>query len=307
MKKIVWGLLLALIITGSALAQSPVAKFIFEDAEAAFAKQDYKTTLAKLDEAEKEFGKINPPILYLRIMARNELLKANPKDFDMVEHLRKETAQYLKDYGEMESVRDQAREVYRVFAEVKPLVIGFVDLQKALNQCDAGKEAKVIFNKRVDELQKQLDEKKKELSQLNEELKGVSAAKEREEKEKIYKQKLQAVQQFAKDAQDDLQKYDRKLINAVIKGLRDVITKIGDQKKYTFILEAPSRESLEKLRSKTENEFIKEGHVLFYVRDVSISKVKSLDYQTAEDLTLDTINIFNKSDTSKEIIETMTH
>lgn len=135
MRKIVCILsLLVLMMTGSVFAQSPVAKFIFEDAEAAFAKQDYKTTLAKLDEAEKEFGKINPPILYLRIMARYELLKANPKDFDTVERLRKETAWYLKEYGNLESVQDKAREVYRVSAELKKYPTRLAHIENLMSQ-----------------------------------------------------------------------------------------------------------------------------------------------------------------------------
>lgn len=120
MKKIIFGLFLVLAMAGSALAQSPIARFIFEDAEEAFAKQDYTTTLAKLKEAEKEFGDINAPILYLRIMARNEILKASTSlDFDNLAALREDCDKYLKDYGALESVGDQAREVYRLSAELK--------------------------------------------------------------------------------------------------------------------------------------------------------------------------------------------
>lgn len=121
MRKIVCILsLLFLVMAGSTSAQSPVAKFMFEDAEEAFAKQDYKTTLARLDEAEKELGEINPPILFLRIMARNEILKAGASlDFDNLERLRADCNQYLKDYGGMDSVKDQAREVYKVSTTLK--------------------------------------------------------------------------------------------------------------------------------------------------------------------------------------------
>lgn len=115
MKKIIFGLFLVLAMAGSVLAQSPIARFIFEDAEEAFAKQDYRTTLVKLKEAEKEFGDINAPILYLRIMARNEILKASTSlDFDNLAALREDCDKYLKDYGENEHVRDKAREVYKL-------------------------------------------------------------------------------------------------------------------------------------------------------------------------------------------------
>ncbi len=111
--------LVALVPVGNTMAQNPViARFMFEDAEAAYAKKDYVTTLAKLEEAEQEFGKINPPILYLRIMARHGSL-ITKEDFDTIERLREETARYLRDYGELESVRDHAREVYQVFTKLR--------------------------------------------------------------------------------------------------------------------------------------------------------------------------------------------
>lgn len=119
MRKLLFAVSIAALLASLQVqAQSVVARFLFEDAEAAFAKQDYQTTLAKLEEAEKEFGKINPPILYLRIMARNEMRKTG-LEFDNIAQLRSETSLYLKDYGNLESVQDQAREVYRILSELK--------------------------------------------------------------------------------------------------------------------------------------------------------------------------------------------
>lgn len=121
MKKIAYVVLLIMMPVGIALAApSPIARFKYEDAEAAFAKQDYQTALKKLDEAEQEFGKINPPILHLRIMTRHELVKgARGLDFDNLESLQAETRQYMKEYGNLDAVRDQVREVYRVMEELR--------------------------------------------------------------------------------------------------------------------------------------------------------------------------------------------
>lgn len=111
---------LMLAATANAAAPNPViARFVFEEAEAAFASKDYVTALSKLEEAEKKFGMMNPPILYLRIMARDGLLSRSNADFVLIERLRKETSQYLQDYGDIDSIRDQAHEVYRINTRLK--------------------------------------------------------------------------------------------------------------------------------------------------------------------------------------------
>lgn len=126
------------------------------------------------------------------------------------------------------------------FSAEKAEKIGYVDLQKALNESEAGKEAKGTFNKRVEELQKVLDEKQIELKKLQEELekqKGLLTPEARGEKEKAYQQKIKDAQRFAKDSQEELQQKDSELTKKIIKDLRDVIKKIGTDEAYTIILE----------------------------------------------------------------------
>src|SRR3990172_6457407 len=118
--------------------------------------------------------------------------------------------------------------------------IGYIDLQKSLNESDQGKEAKAAFNKRVEELQKALDEKQSELKKLQEELekqKGLLTSEARGEKEKAYQQKLKDVQRFAKDSQEELQQKDSELTKKILKDLRDIIRKIGTEEGYTIDLE----------------------------------------------------------------------
>jgi hypothetical protein len=93
---------------------SNIAKFKYEEAEQAFVNEDYKTAITKLAEAEKLFGKVNPPILYLRIMAQNQLLGENPHDqSELLLALKKNCKTYLKDYANLD-LGDKYREVYQV-------------------------------------------------------------------------------------------------------------------------------------------------------------------------------------------------
>jgi hypothetical protein len=67
-------------------------------------------------------GKINPPILFLRIMVRHDKLKAAGEhnyDFDDVELARADASRYLQDYVTIEALKDPLRDVYRVTQELK--------------------------------------------------------------------------------------------------------------------------------------------------------------------------------------------
>lgn len=121
-----------------------------------------------------------------------------------------------------------------------PVKIGCIDLQKALNESDAGKEAKLTFNKRLDELQKVFDEKQSELKKLQEDIekqKGLLTPEAKAEKEKVWQQKLKDVQRFTKDSQEELQQKDAELTKKILKDLKDTIKKIGVEEEYSIILE----------------------------------------------------------------------
>lgn len=115
-------LLLVALLSFELQAQAPVARFIYEDAEAAYEQRDYALALTRLNEAEKAFGKTNAPILYLRILARHELLKAKgggPVDFDLLDPLRSDVQRYFKDYGDMMALVNEMREVYLISRELE--------------------------------------------------------------------------------------------------------------------------------------------------------------------------------------------
>jgi hypothetical protein len=116
-------ILLLIILATSQIAfsqSSAIAKFKFEEAEQAYVNEDYKAALTKLEESEKLFGKVNPPILYLRIMAQNNLLGTNPHDDPaLLLALHNNCKFYLKEYANLNEVEDKYREVYQVSDYIK--------------------------------------------------------------------------------------------------------------------------------------------------------------------------------------------
>ncbi len=125
-------------------------------------------------------------------------------------------------------------------AEVK---IGFVDLQRALNESNRGKKAKEEFKAEVEKLQAQLKKKKDQIESLKEQLEKKAAVMKDEERsnlEEEYRKKLRDFERDYKDSQADLQRKDSELTGAILKELQEVIQEVGDREGYTMIFEASS-------------------------------------------------------------------
>ncbi|MFY8006875.1 MAG: hypothetical protein ACOVOY_06520 [Sediminibacterium sp.] len=94
-------------------AQTAVAKLKFEDAETAYNAGDYIKAINKLAESEKLFGKINSPILHLRILAQDKLF-AQTGQVELGFELKRNCAAFLKDYADVEALEEKYKEVYRI-------------------------------------------------------------------------------------------------------------------------------------------------------------------------------------------------
>ena len=125
-------------------------------------------------------------------------------------------------------------------ADVK---IGYVDLQRALNESAAGKKAKEDFRGQVDRLESQLKGKKEELDKLKSDLetKGtVMADAQRKKLETEFEQKRLDLKRRFEDSQQELQKKDQELTGRIIQDLQAIIKEVGDRDGYTLILELGS-------------------------------------------------------------------
>ncbi|MEY2640374.1 MAG: hypothetical protein RIR90_1856 [Bacteroidota bacterium] len=121
--------------------QAAIARLKFEDAEEAFNKGDYTTTLSKLEDAEKLFGKINVPILHLRIVSQDKLLQKK-LDFPMLANLRKNCEQFLIDYETMEGIEEKYRQVYKIQESYAKYPKTMEEYQKLVTEKNAEEEAK---------------------------------------------------------------------------------------------------------------------------------------------------------------------
>src|ERR1700687_5259135 len=121
--------------------------------------------------------------------------------------------------------------------------IGYVDLQRALNESDAGKKAKEEFKVQVDRLQGGLKKQKDDIDSLKEQLEKKALVMKEEERgnlEEDYRKKMRDFERNYKDSQADLQKKEYELTGGIIKDLQDIIREYGEREGFTLILEATS-------------------------------------------------------------------
>jgi outer membrane protein len=123
------------------------------------------------------------------------------------------------------------------------LKIGYVDLQRALNESENGKAAKEKFKVQVDRLQVDLKKKKDQLDALKEQLEKKSSVMKEDDArgmQKDYEKKLRDFERSYKDSQGELQQKDNELTIELIKELQVVIEEFGKENAYSLILEQSS-------------------------------------------------------------------
>jgi outer membrane protein len=120
------------------------------------------------------------------------------------------------------------------------LKVAYVDIQKAINECNAGKEAKKAITKDVEKIQHLGADKQKELQTMKESLEKQTlmlTPEARAHKEKEYQSKLRDFQRWADDTQNEMNQKRMEMERNISSGLIRVIQKVGTDEGYTFILE----------------------------------------------------------------------
>lgn len=124
-----------------------------------------------------------------------------------------------------------------VLAETK---IAYVDLQKAISLSKAGTTARAEiaaqFKKYQDEFKvkrESLEKKKMELEKQAVLLSDSAKA----QKERSFQQDIKDLKRFEKDAKEELQQKDSDQTQLVLRGMLEVLDKLGEEGGYQLILE----------------------------------------------------------------------
>jgi len=126
------------------------------------------------------------------------------------------------------------------YSQTLSIKIGSVDIQRALNECDAGKEAKKELTKEVEKFQRLVAEKQKELQDMKESLDKQAmmlTPEARGTREKELQTRLRDVQRWGEDVQNELNRKRTEMERNILIGLQKATQKFGADEGYTLILE----------------------------------------------------------------------
>ncbi len=118
--------------------------------------------------------------------------------------------------------------------------IGFVDLDRALNESRAGKIALEKLQTKIKETESSLLKEKQDLERLRTDIekKGLLLKEtERRKLEKEFQRRVRNYQREMRDSQEELNQRKNELMADILKGLEKVVTAIGKKEKFTLILE----------------------------------------------------------------------
>ena len=125
-------------------------------------------------------------------------------------------------------------------AEMK---LAYVDVQRALNECEAGKTAKAQFRVKVEGVEKQLQEEQNEVASLKDELEKKGMLMKPDQRQSLqdeYVNKAKNFERNYKDSKDDLERKDQEMTGKIIHDLAEVIRDVGEKNGYTMVMEKGS-------------------------------------------------------------------
>jgi outer membrane protein len=125
-------------------------------------------------------------------------------------------------------------------AEVK---LAYVDVQRALNECEAGKAAKADFRVKVQKVEQNLQSEENEVARLKDELEKKGMLMKPEQRQSLqdeYVNKAKNFERNYKDSKDDLEHKDQEITGMIIHDLAQVIRDVGEKNGYTMVFEKGS-------------------------------------------------------------------
>jgi outer membrane protein len=126
-------------------------------------------------------------------------------------------------------------------AEAKDLKIVHANLQRALNESDAGKKAKSELEEETKALEKELNAEQEQLKKMKDEIESKRAVWNKQtvkEKEEEFIEEGRAFQKRFMQYRDDITKKLQQREAAIIEDLKKVVDAIAEKEGYDFIFES---------------------------------------------------------------------
>jgi outer membrane protein len=118
--------------------------------------------------------------------------------------------------------------------------IGYIDLQRAISESEAGKKAKDNFQSEVKRVESDLLKEKQEIERIKGELDKKGALLREEERsnlEREFQRRYNGYQRTMRDSQEELRQREGELTTRILKDLQAVVAEVGKSEKFTLIME----------------------------------------------------------------------
>jgi outer membrane protein len=118
--------------------------------------------------------------------------------------------------------------------------IGFIDVQRAISESQAGKRAKERFQAQVKKAEGDLLKEKSEIERLKADLDKKGPLLKDEEKRNLeadLQRRLVNYQRGMQDQQQDLRQKEGEMTGDILKELEKIVNEVGKAEKFTLILE----------------------------------------------------------------------
>src|SRR5262245_22346258 len=121
--------------------------------------------------------------------------------------------------------------------------VAVVDMQRALNECDAGQKAKDQVRGKFEKAQNELKKEREDLDKARDEFEKKSILlkeDERRDRERELENRTLDFKRKYEDMQRDLKRTDAQLTSGIVEQLYGIVSEYGKQQGYTLELEASS-------------------------------------------------------------------
>jgi outer membrane protein len=123
------------------------------------------------------------------------------------------------------------------------LKIGVIDLQKCIQQSEAGKKASKGLQEKADRIKKELEARREELKKLSEEFNkksSVLSADAKKEREKELIRKDEELRELVRKKEEEMHKDEYNAMQPLLSELFEVTKKLAKDEGYSMILESKS-------------------------------------------------------------------
>jgi outer membrane protein len=124
-----------------------------------------------------------------------------------------------------------------------PLKVGILDLQRCLQQSEAGKKASKSLQEKSDRIKKELTVKRDDLKKLREEFNkksNVLSQDAKRDKEKDLIRKEEDFKDLVREKEEEMHKEEYNAMQPLLSELFEITSKVAKDEGYTLILEAKS-------------------------------------------------------------------